>query len=105
MSKLGRQLKNELILRAPRITEKATYLTVPAKGSKAGPAYTFEVAKMATKPMVAQAFEVKYKLKPQKVTMVNLPAKATFRRGVKGSTAAVKKAMVFLKAGEKIEIV
>jgi len=104
MSKIGRQLKTEMTLSAPRITEKATDLASPKQG-QSGPAYTFEVARMATKPMIAVVFEAKYKIKPQKVNIVNLPAKTTLRRGVKGSTSSVKKAMVFLKPGEKIEIV
>lgn len=101
MSKIGQQLKTVLILKNPRITEKAT----ASAEMKTGPAYIFEVAKESTKPMIAQAFEAKYKVKPQKVNIVNLPAKKTFKRGIRGSKSAVKKAMVYLKAGEKIEIV
>jgi len=101
MSIIGKKLKNELVLKSPRITEKATDLA----SRKTGPAYVFEVAKDSTKPMIVTAFEAKYKVKPQKVNIVNLPAKKTFRRGIRGVKGATKKAIVFLKAGEKIEIV
>jgi len=101
MSKIGKELKTTLILKAPRITEKSTDLA----NRKTGPAYVFEVAKEATKPMIMSAFEVKYKVKPIRINIVNLPAKKTLRRGTHGSTSAVKKAMVYLKAGEKVEIV
>jgi len=101
MSKIGKKMNNLLVLKNPRITEKAT----ASAEMKTGPAYIFEVAKEATKPMILSAFEAKYKVKPQKVNIINLPAKKTFKRGIRGSQSAVKKAMVYLKAGEKVEIV
>lgn len=101
MSKLGNELKNQIILKSPRVTEKATALA----NLKTGPAYTFEVPDFATKPMIESAFTAKYKATPVKVNIVNLPAKKVLRRGKIGTKSAVKKAMVYLKAGEKIEIV
>lgn len=101
MSKIGKQLKTELVLKSPRVTEKATALT----GLKSGGAYTFEIASNVTKPMVEEAFISKYKVQPVKVNIVNLPAKKIFRRGRLSTKSATKKAIVFLKAGDKIEIV
>lgn len=101
MSKLGKQLKSKIILCSPRITEKATLL---ADNSKAG-VYVFEVAKDSTKTEIRQEFEAKYKVKPVKVNIVNLPAKKIVRRGLTGSKSAVKKAMVYLPAGQKVELV
>ena len=101
MSKIGKQLKTTLILKAPRITEKSTDLA----NRKTGFVYVFEVAKEATKPMIEDAFEAKYKVKPIKVNIVNLPAKKIFKRGIHGSKSAIKKAMVYLKVGDKVEIV
>ena len=98
MSKIGKQLKNTLILRSPRITEKSTELN--DKG-----AYVFVVDDKATKPLVKEAFISKYKATPVKINIVNLPAKTTFKRGVRGRKSATKKAIVYLKAGDKIEIV
>jgi large subunit ribosomal protein L23 len=98
MSKIGKQLKNTLILRSPRITEKSTELA-----EKGG--YVFVVPPEATKFTVRDSFVAKYKVTPVKINMVNLPAKTTFKRGIRGSKSGVKKAIVYLKAGDKIEIV
>lgn len=98
MSKIGNQLKNSLILRAPRVTEKSTGLA--EKG-----AYVFVVDQKATKASVKSVFIAKYKVTPIRINIVNLPAKKTLRRGVRGFKSATKKAIVYLKSGDKIEIV
>jgi large subunit ribosomal protein L23 len=98
MSKIGNQLKNSLVLHSPRITEKST--TLAEKG-----AYVFVIDGRATKTSVKEAFVAKYKVQPVKINVVNLPAKKTFKRGIRGSKSGVKKAIVYLKAGDKIEIV
>lgn len=100
MSKIGNQLKNEIVLKAPRITEKSTDL---ADGGKSA-VYVFEVAKSSTKTAICQAFKTKYKINPVKINVINLPPKNVVRRGKKGVRSGVRKALVFLKAGEKIEI-
>jgi large subunit ribosomal protein L23 len=88
-----------LTLSRPRITEKATFLV----GAK-NPVYTFEVADTATKAEIVKVFTTTYKVKPVKVNIVNLHRKSVFKRGHIGFKTGVKKAMVFLKPGEKIEL-
>jgi ribosomal protein L23 len=101
MSKVSNQLNiGKIILSRPRITEKATMLVSHAK-----PVYTFEVAQTANKTIVMAAIKAKYKVNPVKVNIVNLPAKRVIVRGKRGVTGAVKKAMVYLKAGDKIELI
>ncbi len=87
------------ILFAPRITEKASFL------SEQG-AYTFDVAKDATKEAVATAIREVYQVVPRKVTFVTVPRKMVITRGTNryGHTRGGKKAYVFLKKGDKIEI-
>ena len=46
-----------------------------------------------------------YKVSPMKVRIVNLPAKKVFVRGKWGEKTSVKKAYVYLKKGDKIEII
>ncbi len=87
----------EVIIR-PRITEKASAMT------ESHNAFTFEVTKGATKPLIASAVKTMYKVSPVKVRIVNLPAKQVFVRGKKGSESAVKKAIVYLKKGETIQL-
>lgn len=89
---------SNIILR-PRITEKSGIM------SEAANVYTFEVAKNATKDTVASAIKTLYKVTAEKVRIINLPAKKVFVRGKNGSQSAVKKALVFLKKGDKIELV
>jgi large subunit ribosomal protein L23 len=87
------------ILISPRITEKGALL---AQGS----AYVFNVSKDANKKAVADAVHELYKVKPRKVTLVAVPRKAVQTRGTNrvGYTAGGKKAYVFLKKGETIEV-
>ncbi len=86
----------DIILR-PRITEKSGLMNEKLN------LYTFEVAKNASKPMIAKAIKDLYKVTPIKVRTVTLPAKRVFVRGTRGSQSSVKKAMVYLKKGDKIE--
>lgn len=86
------------ILIRPRITEKA------AASAEKG-AYVFEVAKNATKRDIAQAVRAFYKVNPTKVTIVAIPPKKVIVKGRRGIRSGGKKAYVFLKKGEKIEVV
>ncbi|MFA5737061.1 MAG: 50S ribosomal protein L23 [Candidatus Paceibacterota bacterium] len=100
MSTIGKKLKTRAILRSPRVTEKSSVLA----GNKSA-VYVFEVSKEATKDEIRKVFQAKYKVKPEKINIVNLPNKVIRRRGRTGVKQGVKKAMVFLKSGDKIEIV
>lgn len=88
-----------IFLLRPRITEKAA---VQADESNS---YTFEVADNATKKDIERSFETIYKIKPVKVAVVKLPRKKVSIRGRKGFKKGLKKAMIFLKKGDKIEFV
>lgn len=88
---------SEAVLR-PHITEKSGLL------SQTG-VYTFQVAKGATKGTVAKAVKALYKVTPVKVAIVNLPRKSVFVKGRYGSVAGVRKALVTVKKGDKIDFV
>jgi large subunit ribosomal protein L23 len=83
---------------SPRITEKAA---ISAESN----AYIFNVKTNATKSDIAQAVEAVYKVVPVKVTVVRYPGKQKFARGKWGKTAGGKKAYVFLKKGDQIQII
>ena len=87
------------ILLAPRITEKAAYL------AESG-CYVFGVTGSATKADIIRAVHQVYKVVPRKVTLAAIPRKAVRTRGTNrtGYSAGGKKAYVFLKKGDKIEI-
>ena len=79
------------VIKKPKITEKAG---IAAESKNV---YTFEVTKDAIKQL--------YKVTPIKVNMISLPAKNITRRGKAGKRGAIKKALVFLKKGDKIAFI
>jgi len=87
------------ILLQPRITEKAS------EKSRNENVYVFEVSAKATKREIAQAVEAVYKVKPIKVATITIPHKKVIVRGIRGIRGGGKKAYVYIKKGEKIEIV
>ncbi len=90
----------DYILRGPRITEKAAYATV--KGM-----YVFMVAVDATKRDIVAAVKQVYKVTPIKVNVVRVaPRKfVSSMRRRRGTIKGYKKAYVFLKKGDKIDMV
>ena len=93
-----KRLPNAEIIIRPRITEKATIV-------QEGNVYVFEVFSNATKSNVSKAIKEIYKVLPKKVNIVNSPSKKVFVRGKFGTKPGIKKAYVYLKKGETIEIV
>ena len=85
------------VLLRPRVTEKATAL------SERG-VYAFEVVKDATEGTVKRAIRSLYKVSPVKVAFVPIRSKEIIVKGKKGRTKGGKKAYVYLKKGEKIEV-
>lgn len=86
------------VLLRPRITEKASMLA--EKNT-----YVFEIHPKANKKEVSVAIMNAYKVTPARVHIINLPAKKVFSRGKKGMQSGLKKAIVYLKHGDKIEFV
>lgn len=85
-------------IKKPRSTEKAMIATDKNK-------YIFEVDKRANKDNLLQEVKLKYKVNPIKINIVNSPAKKVMRKGKPGVKSGVKKAIVTLKKGDKIDIV
>lgn len=86
------------VLTKPRVTEKAGLL---AESN----VYTFEVSTNANKFTITKAIKELYKVTPRKVNIINLPRRKVFVRGKFGVQTGVKKAMVSLNKGDKIEII
>lgn len=88
------------ILISPRVTEKGAYL------SESG-AYIFNVSPSANKQQIAAAILLTYKVSPRMVRVLSIPSKKRMTRGTNrmGKSAGGKKAYVYLKKGETIEIV
>ncbi len=97
----GKALTTAQVIVRPHVTEKATDL------SDRG-VYAFEVNMRANKASVRNAIAVLFKVTPVKIAIINEPAKytknpRTNRRALKQQ--AMKKALVYLKKGDKIEFV
>lgn len=90
---------NKQVILRPRITEKST------EKADTENVFVFEIAQSATKHQVRKAIAALYNVSPVKVSIARNPSKAILYRGKIGRTAGVKKAYVYLKKGEKIEIV
>jgi large subunit ribosomal protein L23 len=65
--------------------------------------YTFEVAKTASKPQIAQAITEIFGVTVSKVNTMNVNGKPRRVRAAKGKTRDWKKAVVTLKEGDSIE--
>ncbi|KND48596.1 MAG: ribosomal protein L23 [Parcubacteria bacterium C7867-005] len=91
-------INNTTVLKRPRITEKA------ALKADSMNVYTFEVNKDATKKQVIASIKDAYKVTPKSVRLLAIPRKEVFRRGKSGVTGGGKKAYVYLKKGDKIEV-
>lgn len=85
------------VIRRPLVTEKSTTLQAIGK-------YAFEVMKEANKKGIKEAVEKAFKVKVTTVNVMNVPGttRRVGRRLV--TTPSWKKAIVTLKAGDKIQL-
>ena len=90
-------IKDESLIISPRLTEKSSNVSVKN-------IYTFNVKKDATKISLAAEIKKLYKVSPIKINISNNPRQATFSRGKFGLKSGFKKAMVFLKKGDTINL-
>ena len=87
------------VLKRVRLTEKAN-----KQSSELGQ-YSFEVDPRATKPTIAAAVEQTFKVTVRRVNVQNYRGKnKKSRQGRPSVTSDYKKAIVTLKAGDKIEL-
>jgi len=86
------------VLRRPLITEKNAALQAQGK-------YAFEVAGEANKKQVKEAVEKAFNVAVKQVNVITVPGKGRRMRGRFVISPSWKKAVVTLKAGDKIEIV
>lgn len=90
------------ILREYRVTEKASNLIANEN------CYTFEVVKDVNRTEIADAIEDTFKVKVSKVRILNRKPKikrSRIRKSLPGAVGGMKKAMVVLKKGFKIDII
>src|SRR3989338_2711740 len=83
----------------PRVTEKSTWHS--AQG-----VYVFDVAVNSNKQQISRAIRAIYKVTPRKIRIVTVPSKSkrSARTGKLGVKGGGKKAYVYLKKGETINL-
>ncbi|OHA15994.1 MAG: 50S ribosomal protein L23 [Candidatus Taylorbacteria bacterium RIFCSPLOWO2_12_FULL_43_20] len=81
----------------PRVTEKT------ARGSENN-VYTFNISRNADKRRVARAIKEIYGVVPFQVRIISVRNKGVFFRGKRGKTSGGKKAYVYLRKEDKIEV-
>ncbi len=86
----------EVSILSKRVTEKSGILSTKN-------AYTFLVPMDSNKSDIIKVFKKEYKKNPVKVTIARMPSKPLFRAGRPAWKSGYKKAVVTLKAGDKIE--
>lgn len=86
------------IIKNPRITEKASF-------SAEQNVYTFDITSSANKTEIKKAIFTLYKVKPVKVNVLSIPKKNIISKGKAGVKGGGRKALVYLKKGDKIEFI
>ena len=93
----SKKAKTHPLIKGVRVTEKA------ALAAEKG-AYTFNVEDNANKNEIKKAIKLIYGVTPERVTITQITAKKVVRRGKIGYKKGGKKAVVYLKKGDKITI-
>ncbi|MFA5841242.1 MAG: 50S ribosomal protein L23 [Candidatus Paceibacterota bacterium] len=85
-------------IKNPRITEKAS-------NAFEHNVYTFDITQSANKTEIKKAIFALYKVHPVKVNVLTVPKKEIMSKGKAGVKGGGRKALVYLKKGDKIEFV
>ncbi len=86
------------IIKNPRVTEKASFRAEQN-------VYTFDISKEANKTEIKKAIFALYKVKPIRVNVLSIPRKSIMSKGKIGVRGGGRKALVYLKKGDKIEFI
>ena len=89
---------SNLIIRA-RVTEKTTLLSQQGRS-----VHVFEVSRSATKKNIAEAIAALYKVTAEKVAILKIPPKKSMVQGRMSKGKTYRKAYVYLKKGETIDL-
>ncbi len=93
----GRPVRDVLL--RPRVTEKGHLLAEKQN------VYLFEVSRDATSRQISDVCVAAFKVRPLRVSLLPIRRKQVFVRGKWGWKGGGKKAYVYLKEGDKIEVV
>ncbi len=94
---MSKDVRHYDVIVAPVITEKATFASELNK-------VVFKVRKDATKPQIKAAVEGLFDVKVESVNTLVRKGKTKVFRGTRGSQSDVKKAVVTLAEGHRIDV-
>jgi large subunit ribosomal protein L23 len=94
---MSKDVRHYDVIVAPVITEKAT---IASENNQV----IFKVARTATKPQIKAAVEALFEVKVEAVNTLLRKGKTKAFRGVRGTQSDVKKAIVTLAEGHKIDV-
>ncbi len=97
MSKQHVKLAHFDIIRSPILTEKSNLMTTHGQ-------YFFNVSLTASKPEIKEAIESVFGVEVESVNTLVRKGKQRIFRGRRGKLSDVKKAMIRLKAGQRIDV-
>lgn len=89
-------IKANVLIR-PIVTEKSAILSADGR-------YTFEISDYATKQEVQQIVEKRFKVHVTRVNVVTVHPKKRMRGAIVGRISGYRKAVVFVKKGETIDL-
>lgn len=85
------------VLIRPIVTEKSAILSADGR-------YVFEIADYATKQEVRQIVQKRFKVHVTRVNVVTVHPKKRMRGAIEGRISGYRKAVVFVKKGETIDL-
>ncbi len=85
-------------IKNPKITEKSSYAIEQN-------VYTFDITSAANKTEIRKAIFALYKVRPVKVNVLAVPKKNVMFKGRSSTKGGGRKALVYLKKGDKIEFI
>lgn len=91
----SKKVKTHPLIKSPRVTEKSAILA--ERGI-----YTFNVAQNANKNELKKAIKFVYDVTPVNISVTQIAKKTVTRRGITSVKQGGKKAVVYLKKGDKI---
>ncbi|MGC8776092.1 MAG: 50S ribosomal protein L23 [Minisyncoccia bacterium] len=91
-------MKSISLIQKPHITEKGTFLKDKNK-------YIFRVLKNANKSEIKKEIKNFYGVDAVKINIINIPPKAKRFRNIVSKKGHIKKAIVTIKEGQKIDLI
>ena len=102
MAKKTTEKSVEAVVKSPLLSLRQTEKTALSAESRG--VYAFNIHADATKQTILAALKAEHKVVPEKIRLLAVPSKKVFRRGKWGIKKGGKKAYIYLKKGDKLNV-